>query len=862
MATWVFIVARVTPRTAPTEQKPRALHRGLLAWMARKARESQSVAAESWATPNYWLASAGHATPKATNIFGGNAVRGAAVVLHLPEDDAPPHPFLSLAPAAQQLMLLAPDGDSPPAIVFMDLAPLMAESIGVQQNMQTLKSSLGASTAAAATAALDAEAASATVLGKQLGKPASRALCKLLGSGMHDVTLVACGGAAQLALKLLGSGSDERALRVINRIVLVHPRLTPQCVNAQLGRGAAQRYASLSGVPLDVVFESSSAAERRLPALRHLFHAGTDRVATGSNAALLVHALRQAASGEGAVVLPSLPPFDSDSMDMGGRGLWLSELGFAISRDTKQHEARIIDAAHVHAEAEAKAAVAASRGGRAVQWHVATPDEPVPVADAAGGASAGTAAAGNEAGNGRPGGGGGDDSAAAAGSAAVREEVGALVLRGNRCVLVRSLSKPAAWAGMRIPSVTPQAGEAQAATAIRAASELCDIDINTELLPLPAVPPALLYRPGGVRVWVYACYAARGPPPGPLEDADESDEDDLYDWYTWPRAMAALASDSASIAALRTMACALAAAAAAGELASKWGGVFGQEFTGGWGATQPAAAMSTSAGGREAVPHLQARAEIRPMKERFAELLEAMSLAEVLECSAAAASAAAMRFTKGGPSPSSTITSGDGRAAGQPVAAEEAELKFCALRPFHPLRLHAALLAIAEDEGNGAGTSKVRIDGLGWLASQPGLQALVRSHPASGAIEVDPGDPWWASVPRERWPRGLAEDIGPMWHEPTGDRQIDLTLSEGTHEARLQIRSRLEQCLATDAEAALGPNALEDPYAEEWRRVLDEEAAQQRADVMGDAMRKAAQAKGQRKSEAVAAPEPACEPCE
>ena len=38
----------------------------------------------------------------------------------------------------------------------------------------------------------------------------------------------------------------------------------------------------------------------------------------------------------------------------------------------------------------------------------------------------------------------------------LHSEIGGLVLRGNRCVLCRSLAKK--WKGMRVPSIEPSAG--------------------------------------------------------------------------------------------------------------------------------------------------------------------------------------------------------------------------------------------------------------------------------------------------------------------------------------------------------------------------------------------------------------------
>ena len=50
---------------------------------------------------------------------------------------------------------------------------------------------------------------------------------------------------------------------------------------------------------------------------------------------------------------------------------------------------------------------------------------------------------------------------------------GALVLRGSRCVLVRSLSEPPEWSGMRIPAVEvlPDGSESYVEAAVRSVEE-------------------------------------------------------------------------------------------------------------------------------------------------------------------------------------------------------------------------------------------------------------------------------------------------------------------------------------------------------------------------------------------------------
>lgn len=154
--------------------------------------------------------------------------------------------------------------------------------------------------------------------------------------------------------------------------------------------------------------------------------------------------------------------------------------------------------------------------------------------------------------------------------------IGALVLRGNRCVLVRSLTSE--WNGMRLPSVVPQPDEAPASAAIRAVVEFTGVDAN-EVTAVPWIPPVAVYAPNHRRILMhlYPLYATEPPPDGPLEDADMEDDETPYDWYTYPNAIRKL--DERSIAGLQTIAFALMEAANIGVLPCKWGGVFGQELS-------------------------------------------------------------------------------------------------------------------------------------------------------------------------------------------------------------------------------------------------------------------------------------------
>ena len=159
---------------------------------------------------------------------------------------------------------------------------------------------------------------------------------------------------------------------------------------------------------------------------------------------------------------------------------------------------------------------------------------------------------------------------------ACEQRIGALVLRGNRCVLVRSPNK---WTGMRIPSVVPTDGETPIQAAKRAVVEFLEIE-PSEVRELKHVLPVSIYAPNGLPqiVQLYALYATEPPPDGPLADADMEDpEDSPYDWYTYPNATKRL-DDTSSIASLRTMAFNLVQAANTGLVPNKYGGIFGQEL--------------------------------------------------------------------------------------------------------------------------------------------------------------------------------------------------------------------------------------------------------------------------------------------
>ncbi|KAJ1634674.1 CobW/HypB/UreG, nucleotide-binding domain-containing protein, partial [Pavlovales sp. CCMP2436] len=516
--------------------------------MSRRARTAEADK-ETWATVRLSCLTVGYAALKPSP----GALDGCTLVLHASGDAESACAAIEYAVAAQRV-LLRDGGESSPHVLVADISRLLADA------------------SASVDAALAAECASGE-MGKAVGKPLVRTLEKLC---LKNATLVAHGVVAQLALKLLGADGG-RCLPggTIVRCVLLHPSIGAGCVNAVLARPAEGARTAANGpeaLPVDLVFESIVMRDRREAAIRHVFPAGSALVSPPSaagvppwHAALALASGQGASSGAGAQLLAQLDVeveadgaaparYDSERVDRMGRSLWFAELRVEMSRFTKQHELRAADAS---ALCSAELVARSLQDGATDGLSAAAADGPDATAPVLSPETAAPAPAQED----------------AAGSM-----VGALVLRGNRMVLVRSLAAPAEWAGMRIPTVVARAGESALDAAMRAAAEQCDIDSSGELLPLPDLLPLALYPArGGAPTRLVALYARDAPPPGPLEDADMTDDEDCYDWYTWHRAIKALDKDARAIDALRTFASVLRAASAVGVVASKWGGVFGQE---------------------------------------------------------------------------------------------------------------------------------------------------------------------------------------------------------------------------------------------------------------------------------------------
>lgn len=129
-----------------------------------------------------------------------------------------------------------------------------------------------------------------------------------------------------------------------------------------------------------------------------------------------------------------------------------------------------------------------------------------------------------------------------------------------------------------------------------------------------------------------------------------------------------------------------------------------------------------------------------------------------------------------------------------------------ARRPFHPQRFWDLI--------NTAWPGVIRSKGYFWLASRPeyvGTWSQAGSTCRHGLAGL-----WWAAVPDEHWPRdeeSLAL-IQKHWDDTVGDCRQELVLI-GMDMDEPMLRARLDTCLLSDAEAAVGAEGwatFNDPF--------------------------------------------------
>lgn len=117
-------------------------------------------------------------------------------------------------------------------------------------------------------------------------------------------------------------------------------------------------------------------------------------------------------------------------------------------------------------------------------------------------------------------------------------------------------------------------------------------------------------------------------------------------------------------------------------------------------------------------------------------------------------------------------------------------------RPFHAQRFYALI----QQEWPGV----VRSKGFFWLASDP---TMAYSWSQAGAMaRHGVAGYWWAAVAEEDWPSDIEsiEHIKKNWDAKTGDARQELVII-GMQMDEQALRQRLDHCLLSDAEMALGP---------------------------------------------------------
>ena len=146
-----------------------------------------------------------------------------------------------------------------------------------------------------------------------------------------------------------------------------------------------------------------------------------------------------------------------------------------------------------------------------------------------------------------------------------------------------------------------------------------------------------------------------------------------------------------------------------------------------------------------------------------------------------------------------------------------ASFVYRARRPFHPQRFWDLI----HSEWPGV----VRSKGWFWLASRPDIAGSWSQ--AGGACRHGAAGLWWSAVDAADWPDDDAyrADIIEKLESPWGDRRQELVLIGIGMDENL-LRTRLDACLLTDAEMALGTGgwaSLHDPFPS-WGRTREDAA--------------------------------------
>ena len=149
-----------------------------------------------------------------------------------------------------------------------------------------------------------------------------------------------------------------------------------------------------------------------------------------------------------------------------------------------------------------------------------------------------------------------------------------------------------------------------------------------------------------------------------------------------------------------------------------------------------------------------------------------------------------------------------------------------ARRPFHPERFYGFLLH--HEEG------VLRSKGYFWLATRMDEAGSWSQAGFSGTAEW--GGPWFAAQPVRDYEDIDHEFVASLWEEPYGDRRQELVFI-GSDLDCARLKSRLDKCLLTDEEMALGEEGwknFSDPFPD-WLEDEPYEADAPTAAVSGSA---------------------------
>jgi len=384
--------------------------------------------------------------------------------------------------------------------------------------------------------------------GKRIEKRVVRFLERLC---LRDATIVAHGTCCPFALKLLRPSTSRSLAKEnqVKRLVLLHPVISPAFINRHLlDKTFAKR---LQRVEMLCAYTASQ-KRRRDPVLRHYCPRGKSitwepEVSLGSMHVLvpMLRGVDPEAKVEDANEVvggkqhtDAKYEYDNDLYDTLGRRVYFSELTIVMEPTSKIH----VQISEEITYEEMKFAAAIESTTEAESYKDA--DESIAMVEDC------------------------------------VKEYGALLLRGNRIVLCRSLDDDDPTV-MRIPSSVPDDDEDPVDCAMRSIEEMCDIeDPADHVLPLPHLPPMRLFRPRGTKkiVDVFFFYA-KSPPPSENMSNDE-DYEDAYDWYTLPFAVRALErnGDIATSRFLKGLAYTLSSAVSTNAIERKWGGMFGEDL--------------------------------------------------------------------------------------------------------------------------------------------------------------------------------------------------------------------------------------------------------------------------------------------